>query len=84
MNKALIIDENSVTIVEIENWFNYNKDYIKLLTRSGKILICSSGNIILDLNRENIISDEELILEKLGRLVEIKHYEETKEHKLIK
>lgn len=75
MNKALIINEDSVTIIDIVNWENINRDYIKIFTDSGKTLVCSSVNIRLDLGREVQVTDEELVREILNKDMKINYYE---------
>lgn len=84
MNKALIIYEDSVIILDILNWENCSRDYIKLFTISGKVLVCRSCNLRLDLNREIQISDEEIVRNIIGRDMEIRYYDEENNYRLKK
>lgn len=82
MNKAFIIDNDSVTVVEIVNYQNCNRDYYKLFTLSGKILICLGSNLRLYLNSDDYKNDQDIVRELFGKDMKIKYYEDRKEYKL--
>lgn len=83
MYKALIIHEDHVKIVDVADWNCEGRDYIKVKTPSGSLIICSSTNIRL-FNKPETMTDEEMVKKVTKTSMPIKYYEEEFAKKLKK
>ena len=70
-NKALIFGENTVTIVEIEKWTDYDGEQLQIQTTDGAFILTSSFDTKLIDDRNSTISAEDLARSIMGEDVEI-------------
>lgn len=78
-NKALIFGENSVTIVEIAKWTDYEGEQLQLETKDGAFILTSSFDTKLIDDRNSYITAEYLARSIKGEDVEIKYLNDTYE-----
>ncbi len=76
-NKAIIFDENSATIIEIESWRDYEDgEQIQLKTKDGAFILTSSFDTKLIDDRNSEISAEDLVRALKGEEVEINYLDD--------
>lgn len=75
-NKALIFGENSVTIVEIESWTDYDGEQLQIKTKDGAYILTSSFDTKLIDDRDSTITAEDIARSIMGEDVEIRYLDE--------
>lgn len=75
-NKAIIFGENSVTIVEIEKWTDYDGEQLQIKTKDGAYILTSSFDTKLIDDRNSTITAEDIARSIMGEDVEIKYLDE--------
>lgn len=72
-NKAIIFDEDSATIIEIEKWTDYDGEQLQLQTKDGAYILTSSYDTKLMDDRNSDISAEDLVRSLKGDDVQINY-----------
>ena len=72
-NKAIIFDEDSATIIEIEKWTDYDGEQLQLQTKDGAYILTSSYDTKLMDDRNSNISAEDLVRSLKGDDVQINY-----------
>lgn len=75
-NKAIIFGENSVTIVEIEKWSDYDGEQLQIKTKDGAYILTSSFDTKLIDDRDSTITAEDIARSIMGEDVEINYLDE--------
>jgi len=70
-NKAIIFDDNTATIIEIEKWKDYDGEQFQIMTKDGAYILTSSYDTKLIDDRKSDISAENLAIAIKGEDVEI-------------
>ena len=76
-NKAIIFRENSVTIVEIESWKDYEGEQFQIKTKDGAYIVTSVYDTKLIDNRTSAIKAEDIAKSIMGEDVEIRYLNEV-------
>lgn len=76
-NKALIFSDNSVTIVEIESWTDYDGEQFQIKTPEGLYIVTSSFDTKLIDDSNSNISAEDLARIIMGEDVTINYLNNT-------
>lgn len=76
-NKAIIFDEDSATIIEIEKWTDYDGEQLQLQTKDGAFILTSSYDTKLMDDRNSDISAEDLVRSLKGDDVQINYLGES-------
>ncbi len=77
-NKAIIINGNKVTIVEIEKWSDYEGEQLQLITKDGLILVTSSFDTKLVNDKNSEIKAEDIARTIVGEDCEINYLPKEK------
>ena len=72
-NKAIIFDEDSATIIEIEKWTDYDGEQLQIQTKDGAYILTSSYDTKLMDDRNSDISAEDLVRSLKGDDVQINY-----------
>lgn len=78
-NKALIFRDNSVTIVEVESWADYDGEQIQIKTPEGLYFVTSSFDTKLIDDSNSNISAEDFARSIVGEDVTINYLNNTKQ-----
>lgn len=76
-NKAIIFGENSVTIIEIESWTDYDGEQLQIKTTDGAVIVTSSFDTKLIDDRNSSITAEDLARSIMGEDVQINYLDDN-------
>ena len=80
-NKAIILGDNTATIVEVKKWNDYEGEQLQIITKDGLVLITSAYDTKLVYDKESDIKAEDIARSIKGEDVEIVYLDDAPKSK---
>lgn len=80
-NKAVVVNGDVATIVEVKSWTDYDGEQIQIATQDGLVFLVNSDNIYPMDTRNTDITPEDFARSLVGKNGEITYLEEVKNTK---
>ncbi len=77
-NKAIIVNDNIATIIEIDKWTDYDGEQLQIITKDGTIIVTSSFDTKLINDSNSVIKAEDIARSLVGEDGEINYIESEK------